>query len=94
MTALIRKALVRSMAERAGVITDGRDVLWEKAVCERRKETGKDYLIHNAVVVFLRRIANKSYVVLKPTVWIKSSDGSEVPDDVERNLKMAILGCR
>ena len=34
----------------------------------------------------------KSYVVPKPTVRIASPDGEDVPEDVERNLKVAILG--
>jgi hypothetical protein len=92
LTALIRRALVRSMAARASVNTDEREILWEKTPYERRREGGKEYLVYNAVVVFLRRIAGKSYVVLKPTVRIESPVGDEVPEDVERNLKMAILG--
>jgi hypothetical protein len=92
ISSLIRRALVRAMAAQAAVNTDGRDILWEPAARERRTEGGVHYLVHDAVVVYLRRVAGISYVVLKPTVKIQSTDGAEVPDDVERNLKMAILG--
>jgi hypothetical protein len=92
ISSLIRRALVRAIAVRAGVSTDGREILWETAARERRKEGGKEYLVFDAVVVYLRRVGGKSYVVLKPTVRIESPTGEEVPEDVERNLKMAILG--
>ena len=92
ITSLIRRALVRAMAARAGVNTDDREFLWEKSARERRKEGGKEYLVFDAVVVYLRRVAGKSYVVLKPTVRIESPTGEEVSEDAERNLKMSILG--
>lgn len=92
LTALIRRALVRVLAARADVNSDGREIIWDKTGAERRNEGGKEYLVYNAVVVFLRRVAGKSYVVLKPTVRIETLTGEEAPEDVDRNLKMAILG--
>jgi hypothetical protein len=92
LTSLIRKALVLAMAARAGVNSDGREMLWDIMPAERRKAGGKEYLVHNAVLVFLRRVGGKSYVILKPTVRIESPIGEDVPEEVERNLKMAILG--
>ena len=92
ISSLIRRALVRAMALRAGANTDGREIIWESKARERRKEGGIEYLIHDAVVIYLRRVAGKSYVTLKPTVRIESVTGDEVPEDAERNLKMTILG--
>lgn len=92
ISGLIRRALVRAMAMRAGLETDGREIIWEPKAKERRKEAGVDYLIHDAVVVYLRRVAGKSYVTLKPTVRIASMTGDEVLEDAERNLKMTLLG--
>lgn len=92
ISSLIRRVLVCAMALRAGVDTDGYEILWDTTARERRKEGGKEYLVFDAVVVYLRRVAGKSYVVFKPTVRIESPTGGEVPEDVERNLKMAILG--
>ena len=92
ISGLIRRALIRAIAIRSGLKTDGREIIWERDAKERRKEAGVDYLIHDAVIVYLRRIAGKSYVTLKPTVHIESATGDEVPDDAERNLKLAVLG--
>lgn len=91
LSSMIRCALIRAMASSAGMNTDGREIVWDPKVRERRNEDGKEYLVHDAVVVYLRRIAGKSYVILKPTVRIGSKDGA-VPEDIERNLKIAILG--
>lgn len=92
ISSLIRRAIIRAMAVRAGVCSDGREILWEPKPRECRKVDGKQYLVHEAVVVYFRRISGKSYLVLKPTIRIASSGGEEVPEDIERNLKVAILG--
>lgn len=92
ISSLIRRALVRAMAQRAGVNDDGREFLWDKSVRQSQREQGEEYLIHDALVVYLRRVAGKNYLVLKPTVRVESPTGKEVPKNVERNLKMRILG--
>jgi hypothetical protein len=92
LTALIRRALVRALAARAHAGSDGREIIWDKTAADPRIENGIEYLVYDAVVVFLRRVAGKSYVVLKPTVRIETATGEVVPKDVERNIKMAILG--
>ncbi len=91
ISSLIRRAVVLAMARRADVNTDGRDFLWSKTVLERKSVNNQEYAIHNAVVVYLRRIGGKNYLVLKPTIRIESSIG-EVPESVERDLKLTILG--
>jgi hypothetical protein len=92
INSLIRKVLVRAMAARAGAKTDGYEFIWNSAARERRKERGSEYLIFDAVVIYLRRVGNKSYAVLKPTIRIETTMGGDVPEDAERSLKMAILG--
>ncbi len=92
INSLIRKALVLSMAERSDVNTDGREFLWARTAYERRTHAQQEYLIYDAVVVYLRRIGGKNYVVLKPTVHIETPTGSEVPESAKRDLKLAILG--
>jgi hypothetical protein len=92
ISSLIRRAIIRAMAAKADMETDGWEIIWESKPGETRTVDGQRYVIFDAVVVYLRRVANKSYVVLKPTVRIDSVTGNEVPEEVERNLKMAILG--
>lgn len=92
ISSMIRQALVRALAEMTGVETDGRGFLWMKEITEKRRDEGIDYLIHDAVVVYLRRISGRTYVVLKPTIHIERTDGSDVSNEAERQLKIAILG--
>jgi SIR2-like domain len=92
INSLIRRALLQAFAQRSGMANDGRALLWKIGARERRKHQGKEFLIHDAVLVYLRRFAGKSHVVLKPTVKIGSPEGGEVPEEVERNLKIGILG--
>jgi hypothetical protein len=90
---LIRRIVVITLASKACVETDGHEILWEKAARERRRgEDGKNYLVHDALVVYLRWVAGRTYIVLQPTVKIESASGGEVPEDVGRNIKMSILG--
>jgi hypothetical protein len=90
---LIRAALIRAFAERAKLLHDGRALLWKKQARERRKYQGEDFLVHDALLVYLRRFGGKNYVVLKPTVKIQSPDAERpVAKEVEKVLKNSILG--
>jgi hypothetical protein len=92
INSLIRRALVLSMAAGSDVNTDGREFLWAKSSYESRRYGGEEYLIYRAAVVYLRHIAGKHYVVLKPTVHIETSAGEEAPESAARDLKLEILG--
>jgi len=92
INSLVRRALVDAFSGRTGANNDGRSLLWKNEARERRKVQGRDFLIHDALLVYLRRIGSNSYVVLRPTIKVGSVDGQEVPKEVERNLKIAILG--
>lgn len=92
INSLIRAALVTGFSTRIGAQSDGGSLLWKKQARERRKLEGRDVLIHDAVLVYLRRIGGNNYFVLKPTIKAASPDGSEVPKEAERKLKVAILG--
>jgi hypothetical protein len=92
INSLVRRAVVSVLASRARVSTDGRRLLWKPSPRERRKENGEVYLIHDAVLLYTRRYADKNYLVLKPTVRIESPTGKSISLDVERNLKNKILG--
>jgi len=92
LSSLIRSALIKAFAQRADLSNDGRSLLWKKGARERRRYLDRDFLIHDAIVVYLRRFAGRNYVVLKPTVKIGSPQGLEVPEEAARALKIAILG--
>lgn len=92
INSLIRSAVVSTLAPIAGVNSDGQRLLWKPVPGVRRKEGGEEYLIHDAVLIYTRRYADKSFLVLKPTIKIESASGKPIPLDVERNLKNKVLG--
>ena len=89
---LLRRALIRSMAASAGVETDGQEMLWTASPQERRTEQGYVCLIHDAVLVYIRRIAHEHYLVLKPSLVVASAAGVELPVEVVKQIKLTILG--
>ena len=92
ISSLIRSAVVNALAAQPGLSTDGKALIWKKHAEDTRKERGEDYLIHNAVLIYTRRYAEKTHLVLKPTLKIQTPTGSPVPPDVERTMKNKVLG--
>ncbi len=92
IVSLLRRALARSIASTAGLETDGRARLWDPAPQEKRWEGEREWSVHNSAVLYLRRIGGKQYLVVKPSVTVKAADGSEAPEEVERRVRMAVLG--
>lgn len=91
IVSLLKRALVRSIASTTGLETDGRARLWDPAAQEKRRESGREWSVHDSAVLYLRRIGGKQYLVLKPSVTVGAGDGSEIPE-VERRVRMAVLG--
>jgi len=91
ITGVLRQAIVRSLASRAGLATDGDGVLWEPAPYESREVYRWKCRVFRAVVVHLRRAQGRQYVILMPTVFGQPERGAELPDFVEKELKRQIL---
>ncbi|MDE0682831.1 MAG: SIR2 family protein, partial [Candidatus Poribacteria bacterium] len=89
---LMRQALVRSLAQTEGVATDGKSEIWLSLPSESHRKGNLQCQAHESVVVFLRRIGNKQYVVLKPSIKVLEEQGLEVPYDVAKSIKLRILG--
>jgi hypothetical protein len=92
VVSLLKRALVRSLAETNRLASDGRDMIWDTTASEVRKHQGTAYHVHEAALIFLRRIGATNFLIVKPSLRILSERGEEVPEDVERALKVSILG--
>lgn len=92
LISLMRKALVRAMAASAGVPTNSHDLIWRAESPQRKYEVGKEYLVHEAMVLYIRNIGGKLFAVIKPTLYIIDKSGNVAPKAVERDLKIKILG--
>jgi len=92
VVSLLRSALVRSAARSRGLGTDGERLLWFNDVQERRNFNGVSYAVHEAALIFLRRIGGESFIVVKPTLRVVGPDGEDAPEEATRDLKARILG--
>ena len=89
---LMRETLVRSMAEVLDVDTDGYSELWLRSAYKKFRHADVLCRAHESVVVFLRRVGGKQYVVLKPSIKVLDQNGAEVPHEIAGPVKLGILG--
>jgi len=92
VAALLKRALVRSIAATNGLGTDGRDLIWDNTQSETRNHNGKTYGVHESALLFLRRIGTTNYLIVKPSLRVVGEHGEKVPKEIERTVKMSILG--
>ena len=92
IVSLLRQALVRSMAEAAGLSSDGQKEIWRVAPDKKVVEGDKTYEVFSSVQVFLRRIGGDQYLVLKPSLKVLDVSGDDVPAEIANPIKLGILG--
>lgn len=89
---LMRQALVRSMAGKTGLKTDGKKTLWKSQFSRTIRKEGITYRIHEAARISLRLIGEAQYVVLLPTLKVYDQAGVEPPKEIANPIKLKILG--
>lgn len=92
IVALMREALTRSMAEGAGLSTDGRHELWKSTPRDDQRACRPGYVAHDSLQLYLRRIGGTQYLVLMPSIKVLDKVGSIAPPEVANPIKLAILG--
>jgi hypothetical protein len=92
IVSLMREALVRSMASTKGVPGDGRHELWRSEVLRQESQSGNRYSAHASVQMFLRRVDNTQYLVIKPSIKVLDASGGGAPPEVANPIKLRILG--
>jgi hypothetical protein len=89
---LMREALCRSMAERIRVPSDQSSEIWFPKPVKTVKEGDLNCIAYESVLLFLRRIGNVQYLVLKPSIKILDEKGALVPHEIASPIKLGILG--
>jgi hypothetical protein len=84
---LLRGALVRALASSAGLETDGEDLLWLPDASGWATVHGRACRVHDAALVFLRRLGRRQYLVLKPTVVGFGPQGEPLVPEDEQELR-------
>ena len=92
VVSLMRQAMIRSMAESAGLETDGTTTLWHSDA-HRIEPLGRaNYSVHEAAAIFLRRIGGIQHLVLMPTLKVFDRIGVAAPREVANSIRLKILG--
>jgi SIR2-like domain len=89
---LLRRALVNAIAAKTGLETNGDDGLWEKEISQTRVRDGRRISIRRMVLVYLRKIAGRMHIILKPTFLLRDAEGGELPRELVQPLKLDLLG--
>ncbi len=91
MNSLMKSALINSLATYANLNTDGRDILWEISSYKQERFENQNFQIFRAVIVFIRRMSGRLYLVLKPSVIITDSNEQPAPEEISKILKNKVL---
>ncbi|MCG7981061.1 MAG: hypothetical protein G8D81_17150 [gamma proteobacterium symbiont of Clathrolucina costata] len=92
IVSLMRQALVQSMKESMNLESDGRSELWDTSSFRKERHDNVQYHAYDSVLISFRRIGNKQYAVLKPSIKVLDTAGQEVPYAVAGPIKLRILG--
>ena len=92
IVSLMREALVKAIAETTGVRMEDRNELWLPESVRAIHQGGTKYIAYPSMIVFLRRIGNRQYIVLKPSIKVLDADGNEAPFQIAGPIKLNILG--
>ena len=92
IVSLMREALVNTMADTAGIKTDGRRELWLSQSVKTTQQGGMKCIAYESMLLFIRRIGNRQYLVLKPSIKVLDANGEQVPYQIANSIKLNILG--
>jgi hypothetical protein len=92
VNSLMLRTLLRVLSSKDSIQTDNRKLIWLTKIFQSKQYSGHYCNIHRAAVVSLRYFDGRQQLVMKPTVVVRAKDGSELPDDVTRSLKVEVLG--
>ena len=92
IVSLMQEALVSAIADMAGVKTDGRRDLWLPESIRTTQQGGIKCIAYQSMLLFIRRIRNRQYLVLKPSIKVLDTNGDQVPHQIANSIKLDILG--
>jgi hypothetical protein len=89
--ALMRQALVQSVARSCGIETDGRRV-WEPRAHENRSFDRQNFAIHRALSLRLAILKGQTCVLLTPEIIAKTMKGEPASEEATKVLRNAVYG--
>ena len=92
IVSLMREVLVRTIAETSGVNTDHSRELWFAEPVKTVRQKDASLTAHESLLVFLRRIGNTQFLVLKPSIKVLDETGKTAARELADPIKIDILG--
>lgn len=89
---LMREALVCAIADTIEVGTDSSGELWLSESVKTVRQRDRKYCAYESLLVFLRRVDNTEYLVVKPSIKVLDDAGEAAPHEIADPIKLGILG--
>ncbi len=89
---LLLRAIVKSFADEHDLATDDRHRLTERTSYETKMRGGTRYRLYRSVVIYLRRIGEKLFLVFKPSVEVRDFYERDIPKEESLPVKMDVFG--
>lgn len=90
ITHLLVHSLAKSIAGARNLPSEGA-LLWDPTSHDRRHGAAV-FKVHDAVLLYIRRVGRESMLVLKPTVKVFTNDGASAAKEDEKAIKIGIFG--
>ena len=91
ITHLLVHSLAKAIAGARSLPAEGA-LLWDPATSQDRRHDDATYKVHDAVLLYIRRVGRDTMLVLKPTVKVFSALGAPAAKEVEKAIKIGIFG--
>lgn len=89
---LLIKALTISIAKSLNLNTDSHGEIWENDEIRKVQDGIFNCSVYSSVILFLRKLGNQQYLILKPSLHIIEKSGRIIPTTTINNIKNNILG--
>ena len=91
IASLMRTVVTRAMADSMGIDAH-RHEMWLQEQTQTSQRIDSRCVPHDSLLVFLRRIGGRQYLVLQPSIKVLDSSGKPVSHELAEPVKRTILG--
>ncbi len=91
ITHLLVRALAAAIAGARNLPSEG-SLLWDPKTVQDRRLNGATFKVHDAILLYIRRVGRDTLLVVKPTVKVYTPSGSPASKEDEKAIKLGIFG--
>ena len=87
---LLQQALVRAIAGKEELDSDGKRLIWEPLSFKSKQLNGKSYRVHRCIGLGIRSVGERLYLTMDPTYYVPAS--TEADQNDARTVQKGLLG--